>query len=488
MGEQSAARLEGDRYQHLYSWYELLALLDEDSPYEYGYVEHPEAGSADDLTLHPKPDAGFPAKFIQVKWHVDHRGSYSVDSLIEAAPGKRSLLEKLFDSWQKLRANGPVEVWLVSNWTAAPAPDLGAFFRGRDDTLWEELLQEAPRSRRAREKWQSALAASDQNLAAFVKALRLYLGSGSIAHLGQGVDERMGRYSLRTGENIRSIVKDEVSTWVEIGGERKRITRDVLLEAIERRGLRAETPDEPTVSLWIHGFEKKAYGPPPTIELDWRQHFDRDSRRVPTQTIWDEVLLPELRQARQQLADVPDGSFIDFRGKLPLTAALAVGFSFPQVGDYRFRMAQPTGGTLQLWRSDATPSDSEFVVRHESGQAGGDILIALCITGDGWPDVQRLYEESASTLTAVVYAEPEGGTGQAAVKTDHDLTALAVSAKELVQEHRRKYSAHRTHLVLYAPASFALVLGQSLNAVRTIITYERTQEGGYQQSLTLQTE
>ena len=43
--------------------------------------------------------------------------------------------------------------------------------------------------------------------------------------------------------------------WVELGGERKRITRDVLLEVIDRRDLRARTADDPAVSLWIHGWE-----------------------------------------------------------------------------------------------------------------------------------------------------------------------------------------------------------------------------------------
>jgi hypothetical protein len=52
MGEQSSRRLKGDDYQHLYSWYELLQLLDPASPYSYGYVEHPDAGAADDVTLH----------------------------------------------------------------------------------------------------------------------------------------------------------------------------------------------------------------------------------------------------------------------------------------------------------------------------------------------------------------------------------------------------------------------------------------------------
>lgn len=77
MGEQSAARLEGDRYQHLYSWYELLRLLDDESGYEYAYVEHPEAGAADDVTLHPPAGSDRAARYVQIKWHVDQRDAYS---------------------------------------------------------------------------------------------------------------------------------------------------------------------------------------------------------------------------------------------------------------------------------------------------------------------------------------------------------------------------------------------------------------------------
>jgi len=62
-----------------------------------------------------------------------------------------------------------------------------------------------------------------------------------------------------------------------------------------------------------------------------------------------------------------------------------------------------------------------------------------------------------------------------------------VRAKELIRTSRTKYRASQTHLVLYAPASFCLFLGQRLNALGKIVTYERTIEGGYQTSLTLST-
>ena len=95
MGEQSAARLAGDDFQHLYSWFELLQLLSPESAYSHGYVEHPRAGAADDVTLHPK-DNGSAAKYVQVKFHVDHSAAYSGSKLVEVAAAEaRSVLHKL---------------------------------------------------------------------------------------------------------------------------------------------------------------------------------------------------------------------------------------------------------------------------------------------------------------------------------------------------------------------------------------------------------
>src|ERR1700676_1764033 len=134
MGEQSAARLAGDDYQHLYSWFELLRLLPPESPYSHGFVEHPNAGSADDVTLHPQ-DQGRAARYVQVKFHVDHRAAYSGEKLVETQPADaRSALHKLFDSCRLLKAQEPggVEIWLVSNW--ASTEDLGRFLLAQEST------------------------------------------------------------------------------------------------------------------------------------------------------------------------------------------------------------------------------------------------------------------------------------------------------------------------------------------------------------------
>lgn len=488
MGEQSAARLEGDRYQHLYSWYELLRLLDEDSPYEYAYVEHPEAGAADDVTFHPKSGSGRAARYVQIKWHVDQRDAYSFANLTEVLSGTRSLLEKLFDSWRKLRSEGPVEVWLVSNW--AWAPDLGSYLHSRDYTLTEDFFTCGPRSEagKARSEWMRRLGATDEEVVSFCRDLRLRLGFAGISDFEEMVDERMARYGLRMGENARAAAIDEVRVWIEAGGDRKRITREVLLEVIERRKLRARQADEPEVSLLVHGWGRRAYDRTPTFELDWTSYFDKPTRRVPDQQTWDQTLFPDLVRAREELARHAGGEYIDFRGKLPLTAILAVGVAFPEVGGYKFRAEQPTRGENYLWRSDARPSGRFFrYEEQEYGNGGNDLLVTFAITGEAREDVRVLAGQLSGMLKATVYAEPDNGPGDAAITSNEDAVALAVRAKELIRECRRKYRTSRTHLVLYGPSTFCLFMGQRLNALGEIVTYERTSEGGYQVSLVLKT-
>ena len=96
------------------------------------------------------------------------------------------------------------------------------------------------------------------------------------------------------------------------------------------------------MSLWIHGWDKQTYRTPATVELDWTKFFDWETRRIASQEDWDKELFPQLKSTKETSNRLPDGRFIDIRGKLPLTASLAVGFMFPIVAGYRFRVEQPT--------------------------------------------------------------------------------------------------------------------------------------------------
>jgi hypothetical protein len=196
-------------------------------------------------------------------------------------------------------------------------------------------------------------------------------------------------------------------------------------------------------------------------------------------------MLPELRRVRDALASTATGKFVDLRGKLPLTAALAVGAVLPEVAGFKLRVEQPTGGETYLWRSDAPPSAATLEVKYEDGQDGDDLLVGISIVGNGLDDLKSL--RVARDFGSMVYAEPASGTGNTAVTSAGDAAALATASRDLLRAMRAKYKAKRVHLVLYTPSSFAVFLGQRLNAVGTVVTYERTADGGYQESVTLMT-
>jgi SMODS-associated and fused to various effectors sensor domain/CHAT domain len=246
--------------------------------------------------------------------------------------------------------------------------------------------------------------------------------------------------------------------------------------------------EAPPPCLWIHGWVRRVYDSLPTVELDWTKYFDRDARKTPSQKVWEESLRPSLRQAKSKLDKY--GRFIDVRGRLSLTAMLAVGSLFPRVDDYRLRSEQPTLNETTLWRSDVRASKRRFQILEEKqrrkGAGGEDILVVLSITGNAAMEATSLYKQNKQ-IGAMILAEPDTGTGESVLRSDKDAVALAIHAKELIRELRIKYEASRIHLVLYTPASYSLFLGQYLNALGDIVTYERDVDGTYKQSITLRT-
>lgn len=238
-------------------------------------------------------------------------------------------------------------------------------------------------------------------------------------------------------------------------------------------------------SIWIHGWLKDDYGDSPAVELDWTEYFDIDSkphRRIADQATWDNILYPSLIQARQKM---PKGLAVDVRGKFPLSTAIGIGTIFPDTRGHTLQTEQRTTAQNHLWRSDAIPSDAKFKIVQEDGEVGEHLLVALGITGDASRDLEKLRKNSPISFNAVVYAEPESGTGERAISSNGDATALAIHAKEIIRQYRHKYDAICTHLVVYAPVSFCLFLGQRLRVVGDVICYERVADRNYQPSVKL---
>lgn len=478
MGEQSKTRLDGDDYQHLYSWYELIRLLEKDSPYDHGYVEHNGAGAADDVTLHPR-EGGAASRYVQVKYHVDFRKGYGFGTFLETPkPSERGLLRKLFDSWKKLKEVGPSEIWLVSNW--ACDDELGSVVCGNNWSLLQQFFDSGERSKlgKSRKAWKEALEASDEEFGDFIGSLRLRFSFGSHTDLEERCDDRMGFLGMKRGPGPRAHAIAAVRGWIKEGGEKKRISRATIEDAIARFDLAAPNTNAPIVSLFVHGWAKRAFDVWPTFELDWTSYFDRRERTIPDRNGWM-LLESELHGVKEKLSSIQNGTFIDFRGKVPLSCGVLLGATFPAVGGYTFRTEQPSGNEIALWDSNDSPSLIEFDIKYEDGGSGDNVLVFLAITGDGRDDALAFYGKGQPQFSKVVYAEPNSGVGPRALSSAADAVALAVSGKNVLRQARSVAKAKTLHLVVFGPLSFALFLGQQLNSLGTVVTYERDSDGGY---------
>uniref|UniRef100_UPI0011449D80 SAVED domain-containing protein n=1 Tax=Myxococcus sp. AB025B TaxID=2562794 RepID=UPI0011449D80 len=87
----------------------------------------------------------------------------------------------------------------------------------------------------------------------------------------------------------------------------------------------------------------------------------------------------------------------------------------------------------------------------------------------------------------VLVLEPEEGTGDGAVRSAGDAVAFAVQAREFIRRARSRYRVRMTHLLLFAPSTCALFLGQRLNAVGPVVVHELALDGRYVPVLTVQT-
>ncbi|MGB1252132.1 MAG: NACHT domain-containing protein, partial [Candidatus Promineifilaceae bacterium] len=246
MGRQSSARRAGDQYQDLYSWYRILDILDEKEDAHQVWLEHPKAGSVDDVVVEfNKPDSI--NSYYQIKYHVDHSKQYSIESLIEPVKASsKSLLQNLYGSWQKLSQSNPkgIEVWLVSNWGFDPT--LGYWIRSKRRGFSSKFFEPKPVGKvRAinsiRQKWSTHLGIDETQLLKFCHSLYFEL-SREFDDLFQLVRAKMVRLGLDSRDTAIYTALGLIEKWIGDSGDRDvtAISQSMLMASLNQHGLHAQ--------------------------------------------------------------------------------------------------------------------------------------------------------------------------------------------------------------------------------------------------------
>lgn len=482
----SSARLKGDDFQHLYTWYRVLSLRKHGQRTARVSIEVPGVGALDDVASHSVDHDGTFSQFCQVKFHVDHGKQYSTDLLLQERPGESSLLKKLYNGWQRVaRECARHEVVLLTNRSWDSADPFAGMIDGATAAIKEEFLVASARTNvgKVRERWLAHLGADSEEFGQFIRALHIDFGYSSTKKLIDDVTERMGSIGLRCDEEALAAGVQQVRDWIKAG--QVDIADTEFQAAIDRFQLAAGQP-EPFALIHLHTIVHRAFSAPADYVLDWVDLFpgSDDRGRLPTDpAAWNTIMLPAMLQLRKTIDAVPDLRLLRWRGQSRLSAWLAAGFAFRQVAGYTLEARQGP----YLWRTDTPPApDFKLAVPdlHELG-TGMKVAVGVSVTGDLTEDVLDYLSNRCDEYGAVLFLRPGESLGPTCFRGAADVTAFAQQAKAAIQRFVRKRRAQQLGLFYFGPLSGALFLGHQLNACAQEIQVFEDANSGYAPSFLL---
>ncbi len=230
-----------------------------------------------------------------------------------------------------------------------------------------------------------------------------------------------------------------------------------------------------TTSLRLHNWTVESYASAPDYVLDWSEHFEREPRRVPSPEAWQERLLPELIQTRDELLAAGKPKRLRLDGKACLSAGLAFGRCFSEVAGFTIELDQQD----QVWSSDQPVAMGyECLAHYEEGNSPGsqDLLVVIGVKDDPLVSVENYVAQSRLRYRAAVRLYPQGGCGH--LKSAGEALAFAEQTKKAIRAARTRARAEgRNHLFLLGPFGLAVFLGQKLTSAGDVQCYEYQNPG-----------
>lgn len=497
MPSPSSSRLQGDDYQHLFSWLFVLELLMSSRKVCRVTLEDPFAGFLDDVTIQREPDATLADEFYQIKYHVDHRSEYSSTSLIAHNPGEMSLLTKFWRSWKMLRNHDPrraIELHLLTNWTWDSNDVFKSYIDGRDNSIKERFLTASPQTKigKIREAWKSELGADEHDFQSFVSCLRFRIGFDCSDELERRIAERMNFLGLKSDRNALLISVAIVKDWIKSG--RREIYLGDAEVTLRWHDLYLPKDSEHGVTIYLTTIKEQKFDLPPDHILDWRDYFIGDAtkkgHRLKPSLHWNKDLLRQLQELETRINRESDCRLIRARGLARLSAWFAFGFCFSDVARYTIEVDQNGA----LWRTDARRSPDFRLLTSSGGDStdgeildgkGKTVAVGISISGLLDESVRKSLSTRKQNISALLLIRPERELGKTCLRNAGDAAALADGTKELIHRFVEKLGAEKLLLYYYGPLCGACFIGHRLNAVCRQIQIMEDQQPGYTPSFLL---
>lgn len=475
MSSRHAARLNGDAFQHLYSWWLILGLKLPDENIQRVIVENGQAGYVDDVTVHYEPGLKRADRFYQVKYRVEPKNTFTMENF------QKELLGKFWSTWKKLRSANPdrqVELYLVSNraWDREDLPQRWIDSATGNIDADEFFLASDIQIARIRQNWLLALKeidkdAEEESFKAFISSLYLRLEYSEPILKYELIVERMQRLKLKTDLSSLETAVSIVGNWIKKG--KPEITKTTLDEALKEFKLFLPKEQEHCVTIYMETIEKNKYPKEADHQLDWTNYFIElpnglKGHQLKNPADWNDVLLPQLYKLNVHMKR-ESCRLISTYGKSRLSAWFAFGHVFSEVAGYTIDFNIEDGTS---WRTDASASkDFSLIITSDQGSPAGEIIhdegniiaIGISVTTRPIEAAVRKYllREQSEKIAALLLLRSE----QVELRNAGDAVALANRVKEYASVFANEHQAKRMLLFYIGPVGGACFIGYKLNKI-----------------------
>lgn len=467
----TGVRTAGDDYQHLVTWNEVMLALRPTSTARTISVEAPKTYNLDDVVVEYD---GEPTKYIQVKHAVDATTPVGTAWLMEPA-GKRTLLQKFYDSWSNMANGEQLYMQLVTDRDADSGDGL---MKGLDQHT-ELLMPVAMGRQRAvtavRKAWAQHLGIDEEELGRFLTDLRFRTGRTYAAEVERAQSLMYGN-GLNTDRNTIDLGIALVRHWVQLR-DRKLDIGTLRTMAEERVGTQQE---EAGAVLIIDGILHDLHPEDAHERVDFVSRYQQDDpnlrRDLNDDGEWTQVGA-EIAEACGRLKAAGHHRVV-IRGAMRLPMWFAAGANLRHTEGMSIATIQRGA----IWSSsDAEKSRGLCTTTPHRLGLGNDLAVAVGISDDPTNAVLKYVAENGLPAQTVAVVEPARGPGPETIAGSASAASMAVAVRTAIRDLLENApETEQIHLFLVTPGGFAALLGHRWNALRPTIVYEHRGMGrGY---------
>ena len=285
-------------------------------------------------------------------------------------------------------------------------------------------------------------------------------------------------------EAIRNSVSlSNVANWNTIKLEADPATdvdiASVANQVLKQRLQAIDAQLQPGEPLRISFNTRRAVGPQPgsALVIDWSHRFGGDYNREASAADWQRKLLPALTDVKVAVEQVLPHRQILVSGFAALPASTALGFEFMATSgiDTAWEQKMPEGN-LQTWSLKCGREDAGFSAKTRDGELGsGDLAVLVSVNNDVAQAVASS-EGEIGPFRAYVHLNRHDSRQGAVLETPGQAVDLARKTIEAARRARGEYAiGGRVHLFMAVPAGLAMLVGQLLNTLGPVQTYEHVQ-------------